>query len=292
MLRTTTNNLSKSSIWKNPIVYSCFKNYATIPNDMTPVANEEKKDQEVQPSLSSRLGGTGRGKILAEEANDALSAFLINNKRFRNNRNGVFTPSSRKHASTNDDQFSDAVEDQKPRMRSNNRNRLDTHAAKAVYKNNNNNDSNNNNDINSNSNSMNNSNSKNDNRNRNDNKNKNDRRSFNKRNKEQPQEIRAHRATIFIDKDIDWSSIEAMTSTPSVEMAVIEEDDKELLLKEVEDDYNQYLNVGSNIQWSNIEGTSVSHLVGSNPTFNLKQKTAFLAAVSAATTISPNSIRK
>ncbi|KAI8374969.1 hypothetical protein EDC96DRAFT_497424 [Choanephora cucurbitarum] len=97
-----------------------------------------------------------------------------------------------------------------------------------------------------------------------------------------PQEVRTRRATTFIDKDIDWSSFEGtQLNTVQVEQT---DDDHQLVLKDMQGDYDRYLGVGTDIKWSDaIEGSAVNNLVGSNSTFDIQQKTAFLAAVSKAT---------
>ncbi|CAO3608586.1 unnamed protein product [Mucor fragilis] len=106
---------------------------------------------------------------------------------------------------------------------------------------------------------------------------------MNMRRSQQPQEIRTRRATTFIDKDIDWASFETATmSTEAVEteVAATEKDSDELVMKDIQGDYGRYISTGSDLKWPPmIQGETLSTLVGSNPTFDLQQKTAFMAAV-------------
>ncbi|KAI8094915.1 uncharacterized protein B0P05DRAFT_568142 [Gilbertella persicaria] len=253
MLRHTTQSLVRANSWKNQTVYSCIRTYAT-PNDKEPKA-----------PLSQRLGGTGRGRIL-DGASDPFAAFLANAKTNRN-RNGNFVPRhNKKKTNDNKDQFADAAEPvekkQQPRQ---NRNRP----------NNNNNNNNNNNRNKQQLGEFKNNNRRTPNNNNN--------KKFNVR-KAAPQEVRTRRATTFIDKDIDWTSFETTTLSTEQQADQVADDNSELVMKDMAGDYDRYLSVGTDVAWSNvIQGSTVSNLVGSNATFDLQQKTAFLAAVSKAT---------
>ena len=306
MLRTVSNSLTKTvPTWRNATVYSSLKQYTT-PATPAPAENEKK----AKAPLSQRLGGTGRGKVLDNGSADPFASFLANAKKPRgpnnnnnNNdrRNGNFTPRPRKSAQgEKKGQFADAAEgntERKPRQprqqnaegaRNNNNNNRPPRTQQRTPKEgatltegdnkrpprtNNRNNNNNNRDNNR------------------DNKNGDNRRTNagnNKRmnfNRSQPQEVRTRRAVTFIDKDIDWASFDTMPETQAA--AAVEQDvkeDSESLLKDVQGDYDRYLAVGSELSWSSIiNGASVSTLVGSNPTFDISQKTAFLAAVSKAT---------
>ncbi|KAI8380699.1 hypothetical protein BD560DRAFT_386870 [Blakeslea trispora] len=252
MLRATTTSLIRNQQWKNQTV-NCFRNYAT--SDDSNKKQEQPQEQQQQQPLSQRLGGTGRGRIL-DGATDPFAAFLANAKSPRN-RNGNFTPRPRKQRQNNQDQFADAEDKpQQPRQNDNrqndgrqndnrqNRNKQNRKKQEAAEPN------------------------------RRGGKKMNVRRSA-------PQEVRTRRATTFIDKDIDWSSFEA-TQLSTAEQ--VEVDDHESVLKDIQGDYGRYLGVGTDIKWSDvIEGDAVSSLVGSNSTFDIQQKTAFLAAVVKAT---------
>ncbi|GAN09949.1 hypothetical protein MAM1_0306c09482 [Mucor ambiguus] len=285
MLRATSNSLTRANAWKSTAIYSSVKNYTT-PN-ATPAPASENKEK---PSLSQRLGGTGRGKIM-EGSSDPFASFLANAKKPRNNnnnnnnnnnRNGTFTPRNRKPQQS-DGQFADAPEQpkqQRPRnenIRNNTKNRNNRQNRQndkqnaegaAVDQANNSNSNNRRNNKNS-SNNRNNA--------------QNGGKKMNLRRSQQPQEVRTRRATTFIDKDIDWASFETTTlstDASETEVAATEKDSDELVLKDVQGDYGRYISTGSDLKWPPmIQGETLSTLVGSNPTFDLQQKTAFMAAV-------------
>lgn len=284
MLRTTANNVTKTTTWRSSAIFSSVRQYTTpdattTPNAAATPASETKKEHT---PLSQRLAGSGRGKLL-DPADDPFASFLANARKPRdNNRNGNFTPRPRRQNFENKGQFADATEStnssgeqRRPRMR--------TDGANNDNRNRNNNRSNNNNNrqqktegapsLQKTSNDR-----------RQPRENNNKRVGF--RPRAQPQEVRTRRATTFIDKDIDWSSFETTTlNTASTEQVVAsEEDNTDLIMKDISGDYDRYLGVGSDIKWPEaVQGTTVSTLVGSNPTFDLQQKTAFLAALASAT---------
>lgn len=312
MFRTTSNSLVKAvPAWRNASILSSVKNYTT-PVTSTPVA--EKKQEEKPASLSARLGGSGRGKIMsspdATNASDPFASFLANAKKPRgpnnNNgerRNGNFTPRPRRQQQDNNGQFADAAveggaNNNKPRQPRQPR------APRTEGDSNNSNNNNNNNNRsrpqrntsaeggaklteggdNKQRQPRTNNNKNNNNRNNNgDAPRKNNNRKMNL-NRSQPQEVRTRRAITFIDKDIDWASF-GTTTMPANETVTeqVKEDDA-LLLKEIQGDYDRYLGAGSEISWPQIiNGSNVGTLVGSNPTFDLSQKTAFLSALTNAT---------
>lgn len=290
MLRATSNSLIKASPWKNTAIYTSVKNYTNA--NATPVTTESKE----KPSLSQRLGGTGRGKIM-EGSSDPFASFLANAKKPRNNsnRNGNFTPRTRKpQQQQSEGQFADAAEQpkqQRPRNDNNNNNK------------NRNNRSNNNKQNEKQSadgaaatKDNNRRNNKNNNNNRNNAQNAG--KKLNLRRSQQPQEVRTRRATTFIDKDIDWASFDTTTLSTEASAAetvveATEQDSDELVLKDIQGDYDRYLLTGSDLKWPQmIQGATLSTLVGSNPTFDLQQKTAFLAALSNATNGNAASARK
>lgn len=294
MLRATSNSLIKANSWKNTAIYTSVKNYTNA--NATPVTTESKE----KPSLSQRLGGTGRGKIM-EGSSDPFASFLANAKKPRNNsnRNGNFIPRTRKpQQQQSEGQFADAAEQPKQQRPRNDNN-------------NNNNNRNRNNRPNNNKQNEkqsadgaaaakdnNRRNNKNNNNNNNRNNAQNAGKKLNLRRSQQPQEVRTRRATTFIDKDIDWTSFDTTTlsTEASATEAVVEateQDSDELVLKDIQGDYDRYLLTGSDLKWPQmIQGATLSTLVGSNPTFDLQQKTAFLAALSNATNGNAASARK
>ncbi|CEP09403.1 hypothetical protein [Parasitella parasitica] len=283
MLRTTSNSLNKSSAWKSAVAYSSFKNYTTT--NATPTPTEKEK-----PSLSERLGGTGRGKIM-DSASDPFASFLANARKFRNNnnRNGNFTPRNRKFEQS-EGQFADAIEQPKQRRpRNDSNNGENRNNRQNSYKQNENQSADSATDIKEN---------KNYNRRNNNNRNnaQNGGRKLVVRRSQQPQEFRTRRATTFIDKDIDWTSFNTTMLPEEASEAVAaptEKDSDELTLKDKQGDYDRYLSTGSDLKWPQmIQGETISALVGSNPTFDLQQKTAFLAALSNAANGNAASVRK
>jgi hypothetical protein len=305
MLRTTSSNLVKNiPAWRNASIYSSIKQYAT---PSTPAPATEKKEKT---ALSQRLGGSGRGKVMAEASSaDPFTSFLANAKKPRgsnNNsdrRNGNFTPRPRKNQEEKG-QFTDAAEgntQNKPRQP---RQPRQPRTENVANNNNNNNRSRqqkaptegaaltegDSNKRQSRTNNNKNNRSRDNNNNNNNNNNKDGLRKPNNRrlsfNKSQPQEVRTRRATTFIDKDIDWASFDTTIMTENTEV-IAENDvkeDGELLLKDVQGDYDRYIGVGKELSWPQmINGATISTLVGGNPTFDLSQKTAFMAAVSKAT---------
>ncbi|KAI9338044.1 hypothetical protein BD770DRAFT_400941 [Pilaira anomala] len=312
MFRTTSNQLVRSSpLWRNASVCSSLKNYST-PANPTPATekteqNEKKEqDEKKEPvNLSTRLGGTGRGKVIASaDYSDPFASFLANAKNTRapNNdrRNGNFAPRPRGQQGYNNQQgqFADAEGrpprqqsrgPRPPRVEGENNNRPRTPRTQnveegAVKTEGDNRRPARTNDYN-NADRNNNNNRPRDNNNRNntDGPRKNNRK-MNLSRPQQPQEVRTRRAVTFIDKDIDWASLGTMKETTTTTTTEEVKEDGELVLKEIQGDYQRYLNVGSEISWAQIiDGNQVGTLVGSNPTFDLSQKTAFLAAVSKAT---------
>lgn len=106
------------------------------------------------------------------------------------------------------------------------------------------------------------------------------RRNNNRKPRVKHEAVRAHRAISFIDKDIDWASFDVLP-VQQVNAKTVEGQQKTDIK---EDDYGYYLSAGTEIKWSDIvKGDAVNTLVGSNPSLDLQQKTAFLAAVANAT---------
>jgi hypothetical protein len=280
MLRTTSLVKTIPNL-RPPTIFGSFKNYTT--STTTPATNENK-------SLSARLGGSGRGKVM-DAAADPFASFLANAKKPRNNnRNGSFTPRPRRQQQQQqqqqqEGQFSDAgvkTEGGEKKKFNNNNNRqprkTDTEGVSATTEGENNKKR---------QPRFNNNNNRNNNRDQQQQR-PNRRLNLNRSNQQQPQEIRTRRATTFIDKDIDWSSFDTVASVEQEAVKHVEtaEDNNELLLKDIAGDYDRYLSVGQEINWSDMmkrSNNGVTTLVASNPTFDLAQKSAFLAAVSSAT---------
>jgi hypothetical protein len=226
---------------------------------------------------------------LESSASDPFSSFLASAKKNRgpnNRRNGNFTPRNKNNDNSKTaqpGQFDDA--EKKVAAASG--------GEQPVKKRNYNNNNNNNNNNNSNNNNNNNRNNNNRNRKNREQQHANQAeggeqrqqpRRKNMRRKTQPDEVRTRRATAFIDKDIDWASFDTAAAEVAVEVKDGEQESNELLLKDVQGDYDRYLAVGSDVNWGKaIDSNSVSTLIGSNATFDYQQKTAFLSALSSAT---------
>lgn len=106
------------------------------------------------------------------------------------------------------------------------------------------------------------------------------RRNNNRKPRVKHEAVRAHRAVSFIDKDIDWASLDVMP----VQQVNTQAAEGQQQADVNEDDYQPYLSAGTEIKWSDIvKGDVVNSLIGSNPSLDLQQKTAFLTAVANAT---------
>ncbi|ORE11830.1 hypothetical protein BCV72DRAFT_49984 [Rhizopus microsporus var. microsporus] len=103
--------------------------------------------------------------------------------------------------------------------------------------------------------------------------------------------VRTRRATSFIDKDIDWTALsieDVSTSEQQQPQEQEQEQEQEQAVAVDEKEYQPYLSVGSDIQWSKIiKGDVMSTLVGSNATLDLQQKALFLSTVANATSGQP-----
>lgn len=315
MLRATSSSLKTIPAWRNASIYSALKQYTTTPAAATPSTPDAAEKKEKKSSLSQRLGGSGRGKVMAEAtSSDPFASFLASAKKSRgpnnNNdrRNGNFTPRPRKQQQENKGQFADAVEGGKTENKSaprqprgdgakkfNNKPRTQQRPSKEGASLTEGENNNNNNTITKRQPRANNNNNNNRNNNRNNNNGDAPRKPNNRKLnlRSQPQEVRTRRATTFIDRDIDWASFDTAVVTESTEVVADAKDDSELLLKDIQGDYSRYLEVGTNLSWPKmVDGAQIATLVGSNPTFDLAQKTAFMAAVSSATTGGQQAARK
>ncbi|KAI9015806.1 hypothetical protein CLU79DRAFT_847741 [Phycomyces nitens] len=279
-------------------------------DDTKPATKTDGSANPTRVPLSARLGGSGRGKPL--EKADPFSLFLANSrpprstngKDFNRGRPNNRAPRAPKQAAPG--QFDDAVET-KPK---------DGEAATASSterqsrpprqpRNNSNNNSNSNNNNES-------TNAPNNNRSRrtfNDRRagdantgdrrsndrnggdvNNGDRRSNDRSksfgNRPRRSEVSStplRRVVTFINKDIDWASLNPNEGVSA--QAVVEgEVDSSVALAETQGDYERYADITNSLKWSEtINVSALNTLVGGNATYSIPQKTAFLQTVSKAT---------
>ncbi|ORZ25797.1 hypothetical protein BCR42DRAFT_400939 [Absidia repens] len=102
------------------------------------------------------------------------------------------------------------------------------------------------------------------------------------------------RATTFIDKDIDWASLNPVesviqeTADATVgDNVTIDKEQQQQLEKEVNaGDYTRFLSMGESIQWpGNLDTRGLESLVGSNASYGLDEKMTFLATVAKASSV-------
>ncbi|KAI9279309.1 hypothetical protein BY458DRAFT_502653 [Sporodiniella umbellata] len=105
----------------------------------------------------------------------------------------------------------------------------------------------------------------------------NERKPMNRKPNVRHEAIRTNRATSFIDRDIDWNSLDVM---PVKEVVTVEGQQVEV----EDDDYMAYFSAGAELKWSDIvRADSVRTLLATNPSLDLQQKTLFLGAVANVT---------
>ena len=241
-----------------------------------PEEQQQQKQQQPRVPLSTRLGGSGRGKTL--EAADPFAAFLINAQK----KSQRMSPrGNRKTNASAPGQFDDADELKPQRPRRNNNNRSD---------NNNNRPQ----------------------RQRTANGQKSEQRAANGQQSEQraangqqqkrqqrPQSktprkpVESRRVTTFIDKDIDWTAISGFDDQEvEVAASLVAESTEEqtpeghekLLVELQTGDYERYFQVANGLVFApTVSEATLNSLVGANASYGFDQKTAFLSAVSKAT---------
>ncbi|KAL0094392.1 hypothetical protein F4703DRAFT_1014888 [Phycomyces blakesleeanus] len=268
--------------------------------------------------LSARLGGSGRGKPL--ENADPFSLFLANARPARTNTgreanrgrpNNNRGPRPQKQAAPG--QFDDAVESKpkngeartasstetqsrpprQPRNNYNNNNSNNTTTTSSEGNNNESTNAPNNNrfrnrsfndrktgEANNGDRRFNNSN----NNNRNNNRSNDRSKSFESRpRRSEVSSSPVRRVVTFIDKDIDWASLnpnESLSAQPVIEGEV----DSSVTLGEAQGDYGRYVGIANELKWSDtVNVPALTTLVGGNATYSLPQKSAFLQIVSKAT---------
>ncbi|KAI7853598.1 hypothetical protein BDC45DRAFT_510664 [Circinella umbellata] len=292
MLRSSSTAL-KSIQWRSPLVALRHQSTATAAASASPSSTSEaEQQQEQQPKeqkkkqpLSARLGGSGRGKTL--EINDPFSQFL-NNGQQRNKRMqqrgkprtngsspGQFddaTVDSTTIAATSDEQ-QQKKQQQRPKRQNNNynnnrdqqqQNRPRRQEASSSSPNG-------------------------DNNNRLQRQQRQQQRQGGK-NSTRKGGLDNRRVTTFIDKDIDWASINTLEEIQENEALVGSVDneqtaeDREKMIMELQTgDYERYFQVSKGMEFNSIINVdSMNSLMGGNASYGFDQKVAFLAAVSKA----------
>ncbi|KAI9305603.1 hypothetical protein BJ944DRAFT_264960 [Cunninghamella echinulata] len=272
--------------------------YESTVSSSSPVAaaetaeNKPKKTEKTEKRipLSERLGGSGRGKILDNSDgktnnNDVFATFLLQaQKKERARKENKQRRNMKERSEAKPGQFDDAVEDNIV----NNTNQRKSQQAFNKNSTNNNNNNNNNNSNNS--------------------KRQGQQRSRDRKGQQQPRQnmkkktasggstaIPVRRATTFIDKDIDWTSLSSVDiSKQSLESEQKEGQDQASQQLEVENgDYSRFISVGQSIQWpANINKQALESLVSTNSSYGLDQKLVFLETVAKASNVGGASVKK
>ncbi|ORX61613.1 hypothetical protein DM01DRAFT_1332218 [Hesseltinella vesiculosa] len=213
----------------------------------------ESTSSEAAAPLSQRLGGTGRGKIMEGKANDVFGAFLAQSQRREKAKSeNKQRRSNQKRRQDKPGQFDDAVASS-PAQRK-------TQSGRPNQSNQPNQRSR-----------------------------PQQQRSQQKQAKPRTMPKRngiaatpTRRATTFIDKDIDWDTLALSEQQIDSQQDQTQEQplDSELKLG----DYSRYVSVGESISWPDTLPTNaLTSLVGTNASYDLNQKTAFLSTVAKAT---------
>ncbi|CAO3608509.1 unnamed protein product [Cunninghamella echinulata] len=275
--------------------------YESTASSSSPVAatetteNKPKKSEKTEKTektekripLSERLGGSGRGRILdnsdaKNNNNNVFATFLLQaQKKERARKENRQRRNMKERSEAKPGQFDDAVED-------NIVNNTNQRKSQQAFNKNNNNNNNNNNS------------------NNNNNKRQGQQRSRDKKGQQQSRQnmkkktasggstaIPVRRATTFIDKDIDWTSLSSVDiSKQSLESEQKEGQDQALQHLEAENgDYSRFISVGQSIQWpANMNKHALESLVSTNSSYGLDQKLVFLETVAKASNVGGASI--
>ncbi|KAG0170077.1 hypothetical protein DFQ28_002520 [Apophysomyces sp. BC1034] len=249
MLQGTTAVRRLQPTWKpllGALRYQSTVN--SVPKTATPETAEATESKSERTPLSARLGGSGRGKPMAA-AVDPFSKFLNakSNERPRTNNDRPRRPGQgRPQKQAAQGQFEDAPE----KRREGNRQPRQQQQRQQQQQ---------------------------------------QRPRDNNRRNEKPVRREAksqtRRAVTFIDKDIDWASLDTMQSVH--EDATLEgQEDSEQIVLDMQGDYSRYVSVAEKVEWSELaDANALGTLVGNNATYGIPQKAAFLATVSRVTTV-------
>ncbi|KAI9496199.1 hypothetical protein BDB00DRAFT_809464 [Zychaea mexicana] len=277
MLRSST--ALRSLQWRSSLVtlrqQSTAAAAAAAPAEEVQQPSEQPQQPQKQQSraqLSVRLGGSGRGKSL--EAADPFSQFL-NNAQQQNFKRMGFRGKQKAKAAPVPGQFDDASEGQQPQQQ---RPKNQQQQQRSRGNNNNNN-----------------------NRPQQQQKRQADgaNQQRQQRQQRQPRQnnnvsrkpaVESRRVTTFIDKDIDWTAMsgfddqESEVAASMVSTEQTAEEREKVMLELQTGDYERYFQVSNGMQFAQaVDAESLNSLVGGNASYGFDQKTAFLSAVSKAT---------
>ncbi|KAI8099619.1 uncharacterized protein BX664DRAFT_321753 [Halteromyces radiatus] len=109
-----------------------------------------------------------------------------------------------------------------------------------------------------------------------------------------PSSVPVRRTTTFIDKDFDWASLNPVISTNNVEETTIDPEEKKQMEMELNDgDYTRFMSIGQSIQWpSSLDTHALESLVSSNASYGLDQKMTFLSTVAKASNVGGAAAKK
>ena len=279
MLRSS-NTALKNLQWRSPLIALRHQSTATAaaaaPTPTpTPEAEKQQQPKQQKQPLSARLGGSGRGKTL--EASDPFSQFLNNgqqrNKRMQQRgkpRTNAATAGQFDDATTGSDEQQKRQQRPKRQNNNNNNNRQQQQNRPKRQE------------------ASSSSSPSNGDNNRMQRQQRQQQRQGGKNTRKGGLENR--RVTTFIDKDIDWTAMNALeesqeseTFVGSVDSEQTAEDREKMMLELQTGDYDRYFQASKGMEFGSIINVdSMNSLLGSNASYAFDQKTAFLAAVSKA----------
>ncbi|KAI8141277.1 hypothetical protein BJV82DRAFT_181951 [Fennellomyces sp. T-0311] len=263
--------------WRSPLISLRHQSTAAAAAVEVEQPAEQRQQRQQRVPLSSRLGGSGRGKSL--EAADPFAAFL-NNAQQKNRR--MPQRGNRKASAAAPGQFDDAQEkkpqQQQQRPRKNNNRPQRQKAA---------------NDQQKSADGQPQKKAAND---------KQQPKRQQRQNKTPRKAVESRRVTTFIDKDIDWTAIsgfddqEAEVAAAMVAGSAEEQtpETREKLMAELQTgDYERYFQVANGLTFApTVSVDTLNCLMGANASYGFNQKTAFLSAVSKATAGAAAAARK
>ncbi|KAI8366683.1 uncharacterized protein BYT42DRAFT_549766 [Radiomyces spectabilis] len=257
MLRRSAAPLARNfPVWR-PALFN-IRSESTTSAPSSPSTGSSEKPRKAP--LSARLGGSGRGRPLSENA-DPFSAFLANaqkdNKRPRNNNNKNNNNRRRQTPkAAQPGQFDDAVAENAGEKRVASSTKFNAKKAGSSP--------------------------------RRDNQKRDRRHQGMDRNRAaKPAASPARRVVTFIDKDIDWETLSSKQEQTQVMAAEgSTEENTAQLQSEMDGDYQRYITPTQGMSLSEmVNQQSLNTLVGQNASLNLDQKAALLNVVANATKV-------
>ncbi|CAO3600219.1 unnamed protein product [Absidia cylindrospora] len=262
MLRIQSTRLGQQlqPVWRQSLFAIRHESTTSTPSTSEPVKQEA--DKAKRPSLSQRLGGSGRGKLMESsgQEKDVFASFLAQAQKKqqqqpRNNNRQRRPNQGQREAKPG--QFDDAAEDTSDAgKRSGNKQQQQQRKPKQQASGEN-----------------------------------NKRQGGQQRDRKQRP---TRRATTFIDKDIDWASLspvelvlqESANATVGDNVTINKEQQQQLEKEVNAGDYTRFLSMGESIQWpGTLDTRGLESLVGSNASYGLDAKMTFLATVAKASSV-------